>query len=90
MSTSSAKIAKVLSSTPPPFPTTSIALLDALKASRCKIAEVHISNIFRREEFRRHSYVSLAADGVISGFGEKGYIMAMEALFEMTKDGSET
>ena len=69
---------------------TSIALLDALKASRCKIAEVHISNIFRREEFRRHSYVSLAADGVISGFGEKGYIMAMEALFEMTKDGSET
>lgn len=69
---------------------TSIALLDALKASDCKIAEVHISNIFRREEFRRHSYVSLAADGVISGFGKKGYIMAMEALHEMVKNGSKT
>ncbi len=69
---------------------TSIALLDALRASSARIAEVHISNIFRREEFRRNSYVSLAADGVISGFGKKGYIMAMEALWEMVKNAPKT
>jgi len=65
---------------------TSIALLDALKASTSKIAEVHLSNIYKREEFRRSSYVSLAANGVVSGFGKKGYIMAMEGLVATNDD----
>jgi 3-dehydroquinate dehydratase-2 len=41
---------------------------------------VHLSNIFRREEFRHHSYVSAAAQGVICGFGAKGYELAIEAM----------
>jgi 3-dehydroquinate dehydratase-2 len=64
---------------------TSVALLDALTASEKPVIEVHISNIFRREGFRHHSYVSLAAKGVICGLGPKGYVLALEALAEMVK-----
>ena len=59
---------------------TSVAILDALLAAELPIVEVHLSNIHQREEFRRHSYVSKAAQGVICGFGARGYIMALEAL----------
>lgn len=59
---------------------TSIALLDALQASELPVIEVHLSNIFRRESFRNHSYVSLAATGVICGLGAKGYELAIEAM----------
>ncbi len=59
---------------------TSVAILDALLAVDLPIVEVHLSNIHRREEFRHHSYVSKAAQGVICGFGARGYIMALEAL----------
>jgi len=59
---------------------TSIAILDALKAIGLPVIEVHLSNIFRREAFRSHSYVSLAADGVICGLGGFGYVLAIEAL----------
>ncbi len=59
---------------------TSIALLDALQASELPIVEVHLSNIFRREDFRQHSYVSLAATGVICGLGAKGYELALDAV----------
>ncbi|MEL7049386.1 MAG: type II 3-dehydroquinate dehydratase [Pseudomonadota bacterium] len=59
---------------------TSIALLDALNAVEVPVIEVHLSNIFRREEFRTHSYVSLAAVGVICGLGVKGYELAVDAL----------
>ena len=45
--------------------------------------EVHLSNIFRREPYRQHSYVSLAAKGVICGLGAKGYELALEAMAEM-------
>jgi len=62
------------------FTHTSVALLDALTASDLPIIEVHLSNIFRREEFRRHSYVSLAARGVICGFGPQGYELALAAM----------
>ncbi|MFO1154371.1 MAG: type II 3-dehydroquinate dehydratase [Rhodospirillales bacterium] len=58
---------------------TSIALLDALLALTIPIFEVHISNIFRREAFRQHSYVSSAARGVICGLGVYGYELAVEA-----------
>ena len=62
---------------------TSIALLDALQAVQLPAIEVHLSNIHRREAFRHHSYVSLAADGVIIGLGRRGYLLALEALADM-------
>ena len=59
---------------------TSVAILDALMAFDGPIVEVHLSNIFKRESFRHHSYVSKAADGVICGFGARGYLLAIDAL----------
>jgi 3-dehydroquinate dehydratase-2 len=56
---------------------TSIAILDALKTCDFPILEVHVSNIHRREDFRNHSYVSLAATGVIAGLGVHGYLLAL-------------
>lgn len=59
---------------------TSVAILDALQAVEAPIIEVHLSNIFAREEFRHHSYVSGVAAGVICGLGAQGYEMAIDAL----------
>ena len=59
---------------------TSVAILDALQAVTAPIMEVHLSNIFAREEFRHHSYVSGVAAGVICGLGAQGYEMAIDAL----------
>jgi 3-dehydroquinate dehydratase-2 len=59
---------------------TSIAIMDALLLLKIPVIEVHLSNIFRREEFRHHSYVSLASKGVICGLGSHGYVLALEAL----------
>ena len=59
---------------------TSIAILDALRAFGGPIIEVHISNVYRREDFRHHSYVSLAATGVIAGLGAQGYSLALKAM----------
>jgi 3-dehydroquinate dehydratase II len=58
---------------------TSVALLDALKTLAIPVIECHLSNPAAREEFRRHTYVSLAATGVVSGFGVKSYELAVEA-----------
>jgi 3-dehydroquinate dehydratase-2 len=58
----------------------SIALFDALKALAHPIVEVHLSNLFQREAFRQHSYVSLAAKGVICGLGSLGYLAALDAM----------
>ena len=58
---------------------TSIALLDALKALNIPIIECHLSNPAAREDFRRHTFVSLAATGVVSGFGAQSYELAIEA-----------
>lgn len=62
---------------------TSIAILDALNVAEKPVVEVHLSNVFRREAFRHHSYVSLAAKGVICGFGPKSYVLALEALADL-------
>ena len=59
---------------------TSIAILDALNAAAVPTVEVHLSNIYRREEFRHNSYVSRAARGVICGFGGHGYELALAAV----------
>jgi 3-dehydroquinate dehydratase II len=59
---------------------TSVAVLDALNAAELPVIEVHLSNIFRRESFRHHSYVSLAANGGIFGLGPQGYELALEAI----------
>jgi 3-dehydroquinate dehydratase-2 len=61
----------------------SIAILDALQAAELPVIEVHLSNIFRREAYRQHSFVSLAANGLICGLGPKGYELALEAMAEM-------
>ena len=62
---------------------TSVAILDALSAADVPIFEVHLSNIFRREEFRHLSYVSRVAQGVICGLGSLGYELAIEAAAKM-------
>ncbi len=59
---------------------TSIGLLDAILASKLPCIEVHLSNIYRREEFRHPSYISKGATGVICGFGSKSYLLAIKAL----------
>ena len=64
---------------------TSVALLDALQAAELPIVEVHLSNIFRRDPFRQHSYISLGANGVICGLGAKGYELAVEAVADIIK-----
>ena len=55
---------------------TSVAILDALNTFEGPVLEVHISNAHKRESFRRHSYLSLRANGVIAGFGIEGYALA--------------
>ena len=62
---------------------TSVAILDALTAAEKPVVELHLSNVFRRESFRHHSYVSPAANGVICGFGGKGYELAIEAMADI-------
>lgn len=60
---------------------TSVAVLDALKTcDGLQVVELHLSNPHRREPFRHHSYVAMAATGVVAGFGAKGYLLAMRAV----------
>lgn len=59
---------------------TSVALQDAIRAVALPVIEIHISNIFAREPFRHHSFVSPVAKGVICGLGPAGYSLALEAL----------
>jgi 3-dehydroquinate dehydratase-2 len=59
---------------------TSVALQDAIRSIKTPVVEVHISNVFQREEFRHHSYLSPVCKGVICGFGMDSYRLALEAL----------
>jgi 3-dehydroquinate dehydratase-2 len=59
---------------------TSVAILDAIRATTMPVIEVHLSNPFAREQFRHHSFVSPAAKGLICGFGAHSYVLAMDAL----------
>ena len=59
---------------------TSVAIHDALKILKIPIIELHISNIYNREEFRHKSLISKLAKGIICGFGADGYIMALKAM----------
>jgi 3-dehydroquinate dehydratase-2 len=59
---------------------TSVAIHDALKIIKIPIIELHISNIYNREEFRHKSLISNVAKGIICGFGADGYIMALKAM----------
>tara|TARA_B100000282_G_scaffold115916_1_gene82411 strand:+ start:1564 stop:2004 length:441 start_codon:yes stop_codon:yes gene_type:complete len=65
---------------------TSVAIYDALLSLNIPIIEVHISNIYKREKFRHSSYVSMAANSVISGFGIDGYIFALESMLKSIKN----
>src|SRR3954468_22097928 len=65
---------------------TSVALLDALQICELPVIEVHLSNIYKREEFRHHSYISRAARGVICGLGYHGYLYALEELARIVAD----
>jgi 3-dehydroquinate dehydratase II len=71
------------------FTHTSVAVLDALAAAELPVIEVHLSNIFRRESFRHHSYVSLAATGVICGLGAQGYELALDAIARLIEDETD-
>tara|TARA_B100000886_G_scaffold322283_1_gene265169 strand:+ start:304 stop:741 length:438 start_codon:yes stop_codon:yes gene_type:complete len=59
---------------------TSVAIHDALKIIKIPIIELHISNIYNREDFRHKSLISKVAKGVICGFGANGYVMALDAM----------
>lgn len=64
---------------PAAFTHTSVAIRDALLAVSIPFIEVHLSNVYKREPFRRHSYFSDIAEGVICGLGAKGYELALQA-----------
>ena len=64
---------------------TSVAILDALLAVKIATIEIHITNIYKREDFREKSLISRAADGIICGFGVNGYIMSLDAMKKILK-----
>jgi 3-dehydroquinate dehydratase-2 len=73
---------------PAAFTHTSVAIGDALAAFDAPIIEVHISNVHKREDFRRHSYVSEVASGIIIGCGAQGYTLALRRIATLIKRGN--
>ncbi len=71
---------------PAAFTHTSVALRDALLAVNIPFIEVHISNIYQREAFRKHSYFSDVAEAVLCGFGTQGYSLALQRVMQITND----
>lgn len=68
---------------------TSIAILDALSLVEMPIIEIHLSNIYARDSFRHHSYISAIANGVICGLGSHSYLLALEALKRIIDSSAE-
>ena len=64
---------------------TSVAIHDALKILKIPIIELHISNIYNREDFRHKSLISKVANGIICGFGTDGYLMSIKAMSKILK-----
>jgi len=73
---------------PAAFTHTSVAIRDAFLASAVPFIEVHLSNIYAREDFRKHSYLSDIATGVISGLGKDSYLLALEAAVNLCKQSN--
>lgn len=71
---------------PAGFTTTSVGILDAIKAAALPTVEVHLSNVHAREEFRRHSVIAPGTVGQICGFGASSYLLALRALAERLAD----
>ena len=67
---------------------TSVSIRDALEIFKKPIIELHISNIYKREEFRQKSLISNVATGIICGLGSNGYILAINAMHELLKNGN--
>ena len=65
---------------------TSVAIHDALKILKIPIIELHITNIYKREDFRHKSLISSVADGIICGLGAKGYTLALKASIDLLKN----
>ncbi len=74
---------------PAAYTHTSVAIRDAFLATRIPFIEAHLSNVYAREEFRMHSYLSDIAVGVISGFGKNSYMLAFEAAIIHCKQTSK-
>ncbi len=70
---------------PAAYTHTSVAILDALKAFDGPVVEIHISDVHKREDFRKHSYVSLRANEVIAGKGVEGYVLGLKRAVELYK-----
>lgn len=68
----------------------SVAILDALRAARKPVVEVHLSNLAKREEFRHHSLITAVSEGMICGFGAYGYLLALDAMARLVKKNSES
>ena len=68
---------------------TSIAIPDAITATGITTVEVHLSNVFAREEFRHHSYISAVAWGMLTGFGYRGYLVALDLLHDLLTERAE-
>lgn len=84
--TASSNGTKYIIINPAAFTHTSVALRDAMLAVGIAFTEVHLSNVYKREEFRKQSYFSDIAEGVISGFGAQGYEFALNAAIKHIKE----
>lgn len=78
-------VAQGLVINPAAYTHTSVAIHDAIRTAEIPTVEIHLSNVFAREDFRHHSYVSPVAHGVICGFGATGYRLAIEALSDVIR-----